>query len=220
MANRLSQQFIWNYLKKFTKVVGEISLVQAVKATVTGQGITYLADSFGSAGNSITVTLTSGGTAGAEVVTVSGYAISVQIQSGVSTRTQVKAALDASAAAAALIDTSVTSGATAATAAAAVTLTGGVDGVSTSYAPGTYSITRTGVGEYTIVFNDLYVKFMGASFTLLAASAVDLVPQIKSFTPSTKTLVVRLLSAGTPTEVAAAATLYFEANFRDSSVTK
>lgn len=49
-----------------------------------------------------TITYTGGGTAGNEVVTVNGNDISIQIQSGVSTATQVKAAFDASAAAVAV----------------------------------------------------------------------------------------------------------------------
>ncbi len=51
----------------------------------------------------ITVAYTAGATAGAEVVTVTNHAISVQIQSGASTATMVKAAIDGSAAATALV---------------------------------------------------------------------------------------------------------------------
>ena len=52
---------------------------------------------------SITVTYTAGGTAGSEVVTVVGKDITVQIQSSVSTAAQIKTAVEASAAAMALI---------------------------------------------------------------------------------------------------------------------
>lgn len=45
--------------------------------------------------NAYTLEYTAGGTAGSEVVSILGQAIAVQIQSGVSTATQVKAALDA-----------------------------------------------------------------------------------------------------------------------------
>lgn len=220
MANSrtFKQQFLWNYLKGFVKVVAELNLVAAVKATVVAQGITYTAKLFGVSGNLITVTLTAGGTAGAEVVTVVGNAISVQIETGVSTRTQVKAAIDGAAAAAALVAVSVTSGGTAATAAAAVTLAGGIDGVASFYGPAVLSAVRSGVGEYTIVLQDAYVKFMGAHMTMLAATPVNLVPQIKSFTPSTKTLVVNLNSGATPTEVAAVSALYLEMNFRHGNV--
>lgn len=85
-----------------------LALGAGVAASRAIQDLTYTADAVGTAGNSITVAYTSGGTAGAEVVTVVGSAISVQIQSGVSTATQVKAAVDASAPASALISAAVT----------------------------------------------------------------------------------------------------------------
>lgn len=53
----------------------------------------------------ITVAYTGGGTAGAEVVTVVGNAISVQIQSGVSTATNIKTAVIASVPASTLVYT-------------------------------------------------------------------------------------------------------------------
>lgn len=74
------------------------------KASVVIQDLTYDADTAGIAGNSIAIQYTTGGTAGAEVVTVLDTQISVQIESGVSTATQVKTAVDASGAAAALVD--------------------------------------------------------------------------------------------------------------------
>lgn len=66
------------------------------------QDLLYIAKSTPT--STISVAYTGSGTAGAEVVTVTSNAISVQIQSGVSTATQVKAAIDASAAAAALVN--------------------------------------------------------------------------------------------------------------------
>lgn len=79
----------------------------SVKAAVTIQDLTYTADTAGAAGNGITIQYTTGGTAGSEGVSVIGTAITVQIQSGVSTATQVKAAVDGFPAAAALVDTSI-----------------------------------------------------------------------------------------------------------------
>jgi hypothetical protein len=81
----------------------------------------------GAAGNSITLAYTAGATAGAEVVSVTGNAISVQIETGVSTVTQVRTAINADAAAAALVTATGTSGNTVATA-AATACTGGVNG--------------------------------------------------------------------------------------------
>ena len=72
-----------------------------ISASLAVQQLTYTADVAGNIGNEISITYTSGGTAGAEVVTVAGSAISVQIQNGVSTRDQIKTAVDASVAASA-----------------------------------------------------------------------------------------------------------------------
>lgn len=77
------------------------------KASVVIQDLTYTADTAGFAGNSITIEYTAGGTAGAEVVSVVGNAISVQIEDGVSTATQIKAAVDGDVSAAALVDVAI-----------------------------------------------------------------------------------------------------------------
>ena len=66
------------------------------------QDLIYISKSV-SPSSAITVAYTGGGTAGSEVVTVVGNAISVQIESGVSTATQVKTKVDALAAASALV---------------------------------------------------------------------------------------------------------------------
>ncbi len=189
-----------------------------VQASVTGQGITYTAVALGSLGNGITVTLTAGGTAGAEVVTVDGTDISVQIESGVSTRTQVKTAIDASVAAAALVTVSVASGGTAATAAAAVTLIGGISSVSSFYMPGVSEIIRTGTGVYEITMQESFPLLVNAQLTLQAASAVDLVPQVVSQdVASTKKVVFRLNTGATPTNPAAACRVYINLEFRNST---
>lgn len=80
---------------------------QAVKASLTVQDLYYEADASGTGGNSITIEYTTGGTAGSEVVTVVGNAISVQIASGLSTAAQIKAAIEASVAAAALVNVTI-----------------------------------------------------------------------------------------------------------------
>jgi len=107
-----------------------------IVAVGTLGGVTYtavaLSSGLNSAGNLISVAYTAGGTAGAEVVTVVGNAISVQIQSGVSTITQVRTAVNASVAAAALVTATGTSATTVATTAATLipamaTPTTGVD---------------------------------------------------------------------------------------------
>lgn len=97
-------------------------------ATLVVQDITYDAVTAGYDGNLVSITYTGGGTAGAEVVTVTGNAISIQIQSGVSTATEVKAAFDGSAPAVALATATISGTAgTAQVTAAQAFLTGGID---------------------------------------------------------------------------------------------
>lgn len=76
---------------------------QLVKADVQIQDINWEAVTGGVGGNSITIEYTTGGAAGAEVVTVVGNAISIQIASGVSTAQQIINAVAANGAAAALV---------------------------------------------------------------------------------------------------------------------
>lgn len=84
----------------------------------------------GASGNNITITFTAGGTAGAEVVTVLGTAITIQVESGVSTANQVKTAYDLVAAAVALAAVAVVGGhgSDAISAAAVLPLQNGVTG--------------------------------------------------------------------------------------------
>lgn len=220
MANKRAQQFLWNYNPMLTMICGSISVVQEVKASVVTQGITLTADAFGTSGNLISIAFTAGGTAGAEVVTVVGNAISVQIDSGVSTVTQVRTAINAAGASAALVDATGTSAATV-SAAAAVFLTGGIDGVASSSMNGVSSVVQSGVGTYTITLEEKYNAFLGAQFQVLAASAVDLVPQLVSAdVTSAKTIVFKLLAGATPTDPSAALTVYPLILVRNSSVSK
>jgi hypothetical protein len=79
--------------------------VSSFNASLAVQDVTYTAVASGTGGNNISITYTTGGTAGSEVVTVVGNAISVQIQSGASTAADIAAAIAASAPAAALVTT-------------------------------------------------------------------------------------------------------------------
>jgi hypothetical protein len=65
-----------------------------VKSSVTIQDLTFEFITPGSYNDSYTIEFTSGGTAGSEVVTIAGFVIEIQIEVGVSTATQVKAACD------------------------------------------------------------------------------------------------------------------------------
>ncbi|MDZ4810755.1 MAG: hypothetical protein SGI96_21170 [Bacteroidota bacterium] len=78
-----------------------------VAATLVVQDLTYTSVSLDSSGNLVTIQYTAGGVAGSEAVNVIGSAISVQIETGVSTATQVKTAVDGFPAAAALVTVAV-----------------------------------------------------------------------------------------------------------------
>lgn len=110
------------------EIVVHMEDTPAVAATKTMQGMLYSSKSAGIAGNSITIAITGGATAGSEVVTVVDSAISVQIEDGVSTDTQVKTAIDAKVEAAALITVTGDTGA-AQTTQIATALEGGTDRV-------------------------------------------------------------------------------------------
>lgn len=75
----------------YTNLAGGVA---ATAAAVIVQDLTYAADATGTAANSKTVTYTTGATAGAEVVTVTSGDVSVQIQNGTSTATQIETALN------------------------------------------------------------------------------------------------------------------------------
>lgn len=66
-----------------------------VAASLVIQDLTIASDTPGSFLNGVTVEYTGGGTAGSEVVSLAGLALSVQIESGVSTANQIAAALNA-----------------------------------------------------------------------------------------------------------------------------
>lgn len=69
--------------------------VSEVLASLIEQDLTFTAKAgTGERGNLINIIYIAGGTAGAEVVTVDGNNIEVEIEDGVSTATEVKAALD------------------------------------------------------------------------------------------------------------------------------
>lgn len=99
-----------------------------VSSSLEVQDITYTAVTRGADGDNITITYTGGALAGAEVVSVVGTDISIQIESGVSTATQVKTAYDLSAPAVALATAAITGTAgDAQVTAAEAPFTGGVD---------------------------------------------------------------------------------------------
>ena len=74
-----------------------------INAFLVFQFIRYTAQNLGVAGNNITIEYTGGAVAGSEVVTVVGDAITVQIEDGVSTCEQIRAAVSSNGAASALV---------------------------------------------------------------------------------------------------------------------
>lgn len=123
-------------------------IATAVKAAAVIQDLTYTADGPGATGNAITVAYTTGATAGSEVVSVVGTAISVQIDSGNSTATQVKAAVDAFPAAAALVNVTI-SGTAGNAQTAPVSATNLASGAIT------YSYTTPATNQAVYVSNDI-----------------------------------------------------------------
>jgi len=101
----------------------------AVTATKVLQDLTFTAKIPGIQGNGVRIAYTVGATAGAEVVTVLGATISVQIETAVSTATQVRTAILASEAAMSLLASVVISGtgSNAQVAVAATALLGGAN---------------------------------------------------------------------------------------------
>lgn len=90
---------------RWAKLNEKASGLVGVKASKVFGDLTFQAQKVGTPGNSISIHKTSGATAGSEVITVVGNAITIQIADGVSTAAQIKAKMDASAAALALVNT-------------------------------------------------------------------------------------------------------------------
>lgn len=98
-----------------------------------------------------------------------------------------------------------------------ISLASGTVGVSSSSINGA-SAARTGVGEITVTFQDLFQALVFVDAMILSATARDLVPQIKSMDLTAKTIVINLLAGATPTDPANAMTLYVNMFFRASSI--
>lgn len=205
MANRrYTSQFNYSFERMPVSLSGQIVQSGSVGAfaTLVNQGITYTAVTMGSAGNSITIALIAGGTAGSEVVSVSGTAISVSIASGTSTQGQIVTAIQASLPASALISVSDASSGTAVNAVAATHLASGADTVLSNSSPMSFSVAQTGTGLYTITLADSYPKLIGCELAVLAPSAANLQLQLASVDVlSAKTVVIRSVAGASPTNL-------------------
>lgn len=221
MANRrFTSQFSYSFERQLVKLMGSFEQTDlGAFASLVNNGITWTAVTMGAAGNDITVALVAGGTAGAEVVSVSGSAISVQIESGVSTRTQVLTAVQASAAASALVGISVASGGTAATLLSATALAGG-DDTDFDESSSVMTLSQIGTGVFQIDLPDSYAALIGCSIMLQAASAADLAAQIQSVdVVSDQQIIFRMQAGATPTNLANGDVLFISLELRNSSNT-
>jgi hypothetical protein len=95
------------YAAGINVTMDNVTVFPGVASSLVVQDLTYTCDQVGIDGDNISIEYTSGGTAGSEVVNVSGFAISVQIDSGVSTATQIKTAIEASLSAAVLVNVTI-----------------------------------------------------------------------------------------------------------------
>ena len=199
----------------------------AVNASIPAAALVNLVIS-GTAGNAqvaaATQALAGGanavGAAGSEVVSVVGNAISVRLQSGVSTITQVRTAVNASGPAAALVTASGTSGTTVTAPVAATFLSNGDDG-NTEDNGGTLveSIERIGVGEYEINLKGTYHSTQFLGFQLGLQTPQNLVPQINNLDPDTNNQFgVVLLNGTTPTDAVGGGLLFMKLILNNSSV--
>lgn len=220
MAARTYKQFMYSQERMPVMLAGSFTQDGAPgnTAALLRNSIIYAAKHLGSAGNNISIALVAGGTAGSEVVTVTDTAISVQIQSGVSTRTQVKDAIDNSVPAAALIQVTVSGGGSAATLLAATNLAGGTDTVFVSNAKD-MTLLQTDHGIYKLILQDEFFGLLAANFSLLLPVAADLTTQIASQQVTDlddPSMVVRVMSGATPTDLDDGQALYCQLMLRNS----
>lgn len=130
----LEQVIVDNHSKFHTILVSSDftdAQVGGVASSLVKGNLTFTAKAIGAGGDAISIAFITGGTAGSEVVSVVGNAISVSMAGGVSTATQLKAKLDAHPQASALIATAIASGqgATAQTAFVLDNLENGLDAI-------------------------------------------------------------------------------------------
>lgn len=220
MANRrYTSQFSYSFERQPVSLMGSIEQTDlGAFATLVSNGITWTAVTMGAAGNDITIAVVAGGTAGAEVVTVSGTAISVQVESTVSTRTQVLTAVQASAAASALVSISVASGATAASLLAATHLASGDDTDFDVIGLSSCTISQIGTGLFQIDIADPYAELIASNMMLQRASAVDLDAQLKSVdVSSAQQIIFRMKAGATNTNMANGDILYIQLIMRNSA---
>jgi hypothetical protein len=83
------------YVAGINVTMDNVTLYPGVAASLVEQDLTFTFNPISSYENAYTLEYTPGATAGSEVVSISGFAIAVQIEDGVSTANQIKTALEA-----------------------------------------------------------------------------------------------------------------------------
>ena len=162
-------------------VVGATNLesgADAIASTKAIQNLNYLADTPGVAGNSITLTYTDDGTAGAETVDVVSTDIEVHMEGGVSTAAQIKTALDGSGPASALLGVAVDAGAdTPQDIVGATNLAGGTDLVASSLVVQdiTYTAVTAGAAGNSITMTYTAGGTAGSEVVSVAGTDIDIV---------------------------------------------
>jgi hypothetical protein len=220
MASRLFKQFFYTLFNMPVLLAGSAVWNNEVAASLVLQDLTYTADNAGENGNDISIEYTGGAVAGAEVVTVVGNAISVQIADGVSTATQIKTAVDASVAAATLVGVAVSgTGTNAQSITVATSLAGGENNEWQSLDfKGVSSIGVNGVGDYTLELQDKYQKLLNFNMKLLSTTSQDRHAQLDDDSVSSSGILgVKLLAATTPTHPVDGTKAFFEILLSNSS---
>lgn len=83
---------------------------------------------------------------------------------------------------------------------------------------GVATVVRNSAGQYTITLQDKYNSLVGFSCTQLVATAQDTTPQLASETVNTtKTVVLRTLTAGTATDPSSGSKLFITLSLKNSA---
>lgn len=150
-----------DYLLTASNAIG-IATPLGLSAVV--QDLTYTAVRRGLS-TAATIAYTGGGTAGHEVVTVTGNAVSVQIQSGVSTANQVLSAVQASAAATAVMTVALSGTGSHAQTTVGATLVSG-SAATTNTGTDKYTTNATSIGIVRNVYDNGVLKVQGVDWTV------------------------------------------------------
>lgn len=206
MASRLfTSQFSYSFEKQLVKLVGAFTQVGSAgaKASLTDGDITLTAKTYGVAGDNISLELLDPGANDSPLsITVTGELISVSLETDslgaiITDYAALNTALSGDPAVTALVDVSGTS-ANIVAALVETPLSGGADTVFSSNLPiPTMSLVQVDDGLFELTLADKYLALLGANVSLMAATEVDLAPQLKSEdVNSSKVIEIRTIAVG------------------------